>query len=71
MSSRISEGVRILGTTENLGYMSGALKDFSPDLLSVPEKTQGMPYALFIAAGRFAGSGLWLAMAAGLGAGIF
>ncbi|MDG2187991.1 MAG: flavodoxin family protein [Hyphomicrobiales bacterium] len=52
-NSILESSAIILGTTENLGYMSGIIKDFfDRNYNQCLNKTNGLPYALYIRAGH-------------------
>lgn len=43
----------LIGTPEHFGYMSGAVKDFfDRTFYPAQEKTEGLPYGLFVSAGN-------------------
>lgn len=43
----------LIGTPEHFGYMSGAVKDFMDrTFYPAQEKTEGLPYAVFVSAGN-------------------
>lgn len=48
-----SAGAIIIGTTENLGYMAGLVKDvFDRCFYECLEKTEGLPFAFYVRAGH-------------------
>jgi len=52
-SDILSAQAIIIGTTENLGYMSGLIKDvFDRCYYACLEKTQGVPFTFFVRAGH-------------------